>query len=144
MQAMQILNIAAYRFVALTHLPPLQAAVREALQGTGIKGTVLLAEEGINLFLAGEAASVPGFLQWLRQDSRLGGIEAKESWSQAQPFQKLLVKIKPEIIRMNHPAIQPASGRAPAVDAATLQRWLQQGHDDRGQPVVTLDARNAF
>ena len=144
MQPMQILNIAAYRFVALSHLPQLHASVRGALQDTGIKGTVLLAEEGINLFLAGEAASVRGFLDWLKQDRRLGDIEAKESWSQAQPFQKLLVKIKPEIIRMNHPTIQPASGRAPAIDAATLQRWLQQGHDDRGQPVVTLDTRNAF
>jgi UPF0176 protein len=45
---------------------------------------------------------------------------------------------------MNHPAIQPASGRAPAVDAVTLKRWLDQGHDDQGQAVVTLDTRNAF
>ncbi len=45
---------------------------------------------------------------------------------------------------MNRPAIQPQSGRAPAVSAATLKRWLDQGHDDAGQPVVTLDTRNAF
>ena len=62
MQPMQILNVAAYRFVALSHLPQLHASVRGALQDTGIKGTVLLAEEGINLFLAGEVASVRGFL----------------------------------------------------------------------------------
>ena len=45
---------------------------------------------------------------------------------------------------MNHPAIRPQAGRAPAVDAATLRRWLDQGHDDAGRPVVTLDTRNAF
>jgi UPF0176 protein len=141
---MSILNIAAYRFVSLNALPDLQTVVRQALDGSGIRGTVLLAEEGINLFLAGEAAAVNLFLAWLRKDSRFACLEAKESWSEAQPFKKLLVKIKPEIIRMNHPAIAPAQGRAPAVDAATLKRWLDQGMDDRGQPVVMLDTRNAF
>jgi UPF0176 protein len=59
------------------------------------------------------------------------------------PFGRMLVKHKREIIRMDHPAIQPAQGRAPALAAATLQRWLAQGHDDAGRPVVTLDTRNA-
>jgi len=68
----------------------------------------------------------------------------KESWSESQPFQKMLVKVKGEIIRMNHPAIQPAQGRAPAVDAHTVKRWLDQGHDDLGRPVVTLDTRNTY
>ncbi len=141
---MTILNIAAYRFVSLADLPALQSAIGQALEGSEIKGTVLLAEEGINLFLAGEAGAVHDFMTWLRSDSRFDGLAAKESWSDTQPFKKLLVKIKPEIIRMNHPAIQPASGRAPAVDAITLKRWLDQGHDDQGQAVVTLDTRNAF
>jgi len=141
---MQILNIAAYKFVALDELAALQAAVREAAQSRAIRGTVLLAEEGINLFLAAGSTDIHDFLAWLREDARFRDLEAKESWSTAQPFRKLLVKIKPEIIRMNHPAIQPAAGRAPAVDAATLQRWLECGHDDTGRPVVTLDTRNAF
>ncbi|MDB5942105.1 MAG: hypothetical protein JWQ13_1671 [Ramlibacter sp.] len=113
-------------------------------QRLGLLGTVLLAHEGINLFLAGRPQEVRDFLAQLRRDPRLGGLEAKESWSQAQPFRKLLVKVKPEIIRMNHPAIQPVQGRAPAIDAPTVKRWLDQGHDDEGRPVVTLDTRNAF
>ena len=141
---MTILNIAAYRFVSLTGLPALQSVICKALEGSAIKGTVLLAEEGINLFLAGEAGEVNAFMAWLRDDSRFAGLAVKESWSDTQPFKKQLVKIKPEIIRMNHPTIQPASGRAPAVDALTLKRWLDQGHDDHGQAVVTLDTRNAF
>ncbi|HJV60217.1 MAG TPA: rhodanese-like domain-containing protein, partial [Albitalea sp.] len=71
-------------------------------------------------------------------------LEAKESWSRALPFAKLLVKVKREIIRMDHPSIRPHAGRAPAVDATTLARWLDAGHDDDGRPVVTLDTRNAF
>jgi UPF0176 protein len=141
---MQILNIAAYKFVALGQPAMLQASITEVLQGRAIKGTVLLAEEGINLFLAGPAADIHDFLAWLKQDVRFADLQTKESWSGAQPFRKLLVKVKPEIIRMNHPAVQPAAGRAPAVDAATLKRWLDAGHDDAGRPVVTLDTRNDF
>lgn len=83
-------------------------------------------------------------MAWLRTDARFHDLETKESWSTAQPFRKLLIKIKPEIIRMNHLAIRPSAGRAPAVNATTLKRWLDCGHDDEGRPVVTLDTRNAF
>ena len=141
---MRILNIATYKFVALDGLPGLQTALRDAAHSRAILGTVLLAEEGINLFLAGDSTNIHDFLAWLRSDARFQDLEAKESWSTARPFRKLLVKIKPEIIRMDHPAIRPATGRAASVDAATLKRWLDAGHDDTGRPVVTLDTRNAF
>ena len=139
-----ILNISSYKFVPLPDAPALRETLLERALALQLKGTILLAEEGINLFLAGEASAIHNFMGWLRSDSRFEGLAAKESWSDTQPFKKRLVKIKPEIIRMNHPAIQPASGRAPAVDAITLKRWLDQGHDDNGQAVVTLDTRNAF
>ncbi len=109
-----------------------------------LKGTILIAEEGINFFLAGSAESVRGFLDWLRLDPRLADLNPKESWSATQPFRKMLVKVKREIIRMNHPSIRPAQGRAPAVTPATAKRWLDQGHDDEGRAVVTLDTRNQF
>ncbi|MDB5890683.1 MAG: sulfurtransferase [Polaromonas sp.] len=141
---MKILNIAAYRFVALDDLPVLQVAVLQQLEDRAIMGTVLLAEEGINLFLAAPAPDIHDFLAWLRQDARFAGLQTKDSWTETPPFHKLLVKIKPEIIRMNHPAVQPAAGRAPAVDALTLKRWLDNGHDDKGQAVVMLDTRNDF
>jgi UPF0176 protein len=143
-RTMQILNIAAYKFIALDSLPGLQTAVRDAAQSRALRGTVLLAGEGINLFLAGGSSDIHDFLAWLRSDTRFHDLEVKQSWSAAQPFRKLLVKIKPEIIRMDHPAIRPAAGRAPSVDAATLRRWLDAGHDDTGRPVVTLDTRNDF
>jgi len=141
---MKILNIAAYKFVTLDGLPELKAGIAQALQARHIKGTVLLAEEGINLFLAADSAAIHDFLAWLRLDARFQDLETKESWSAAQPFAKQLVKIKAEIIRMNHPAIRPSAGRAPAVDASTLKRWLDCGQDDEGRPVVTLDTRNTY
>ena len=143
-RTMDILNIAAYKFIALDRLPALQTALSDDLTARELRGTVLLAEEGINLFLAGPTFEIKEFLAWLRLDVRFSDLQVKESFSHTQPFRKLLVKIKPEIIRMNHPAIQPAAGRAPAVDAATLKRWLDAGADDTGRPVVTLDTRNDF
>jgi len=140
----QVLNIAAYKFVSLTDLPAWRENIHHKALGLELKGTVLVSEEGINLFLAGTASAIEGFLLWLRGNPSLADIEVKYSESEHVPFQRLKVKIKNEIIRMNHPAIAPQQGRAPAVDAQTAKRWIEQGQDDSGRPVVLLDTRNDF
>lgn len=139
-----ILNIAAYRFVALDDRPALRQSLQQHAEQLALKGTVLLAPEGINLFLAGAPAAVQQWLQQLQADPRFAGLEVKESRSASLPFKRLRVRLKNEIIRMNQPAIRPGDGRAPAVDAPTLARWLAQGHCDAGRPVVMLDTRNGF
>ncbi|MDE2401551.1 MAG: sulfurtransferase [Burkholderiales bacterium] len=143
-----ILNISAYQFITLPDAAALrEQAAAQCLQ-LGLKGTILLAEEGINLFLAGTEAAIRGFITWLRSDPRFADLIPKESWSDTVPFHKMVVKVKNEIIRMNHPTIRPdvagVAGRAPSVNAPTLKRWLDQGHDDEGREVVTLDTRNGF
>jgi UPF0176 protein len=140
----RILNLSAYRFVTVNDTAALRESVRSHAQSLGLKGTVLIAAEGINLFVAGRAENVRGFVTWLRGDARFADIEAKQSESRDVPFRKLLVKVKPEIIRMNRHAIRPQAQRAPAVLPATLARWLGQGLCDAGRPVVMLDTRNAF
>lgn len=139
-----VLNISCYKFVPLPDAAALRDLLHERAMAAALKGTILLAHEGINMFLAGPAAAVRGFVDALRTDPRFADLAPKESWSGTVPFRKMLVKVKREIIRMDHPAIQPSAGRAPAVTPATLHRWLAQGHDDAGRPVVTLDTRNAF
>ncbi len=139
-----ILNVSAYLFTHIADPAQLRPVLRERAVEAGLKGTILLAEEGINLFLAGDADAVRGFIGALRADPRFGALTTKESWSDEQPFGKMLVKVKREIIRMDHPAIRPEAGRAPAVAPTTLHRWLEQGHDDHGREVVVLDTRNAF
>jgi len=143
-----ILNISAYKFVPLADTEALRERLAAHAAALQLKGTILLAPEGINLFLAAPPEAVHAFVAALRQDARFADLAPKESWSATQPFKKMLVKVKREIIRMDHPAIQPdftsAEGRAPAVAAATVRRWLDQGVDDEGRPVVTLDTRNAF
>ncbi len=139
-----VLNLSAYLFVPLHALQPLRAQLFNSATASGLRGTVLLAEEGINLVLAGDAPALRAWVARLREDSRFSRLAPKESWSDAQPFRHLRVKIKPEIIRMNQPSVRPQAGRAPAVDAPTLARWLQQGHCDAGRPLALLDTRNAF
>lgn len=139
-----VLNVSAYLFTQIDDPAILRPVLRERAAAAGLKGTIILAEEGINLFLAGEERDVRGFLDELRADERFAALSAKESWSAEQPFGRMLVKHKREIIRMDHPSIRPVAGRAPAVAPETLRRWLDQGHDDGGREVVMLDTRNAF
>ncbi len=139
-----ILNIAAYLFVSLDGLPELRSKMLDECHSRSLKGTILLTGEGINLFLAGKAEELRGFLDWLRLDPRFKPLTAKESWSEDQPFKKMLIKLKNEIIRMNHPTIRPEEGRANFISPKKLQEWLDRGTDDLGRPVVMVDTRNAF
>jgi UPF0176 protein len=141
---MPILNISAYRFVSLDDLPALRANVLAQCETLALKGTILLAPEGINLFLAAPRAAIDAFLSWLRADSRFANLEVKESLSDDIPFKRMRVRLKKEIITLRRPTIRPEGGRAPAVDPVTLRRWLDQGHDDQGHEVVLLDTRNAY
>ena len=139
-----IVNISAYKFITFTDTVEKRSQFHAICEELDLKGTILLSPEGINLFLAGPREAIDKFLEWLRSDPRFADIQAKESFSDHQPFTKMLVKLKREIITMKNPLIKPEDGRAPAVDAQTLKRWLDQGHDDKGQPVVMMDTRNAF
>ena len=88
-----ILNISAYRFATLDDPAALAQRIEKRATTDGLKGTVLLAGEGINLFLAGPAETVRGFVSWLRKVPALAGLETKESWSDTPPFGKLRVKV---------------------------------------------------
>lgn len=138
------INIAAYKFVTLDNLDELRGQYQSLCTELGLKGTVLLTPEGINMFVSGPREQIDRYLAWVRSDARLADLEWKESLSGEQSHKRMLVKIKKEIITMRMPLIKPELGRAPAVDAPTLKRWLDQGHDDAGKPVVMVDTRNDF
>lgn len=138
-----ILNLAAYRFVAIADPPALAAALRERAAALGLRGTVLVAPEGLNAFLAGEAAGVRAWLDAVRADARFAALPAKFSYSRRNPFARLKVKVKREIIAFRRERTSPCDvGRARAVAPGDLSRWLAQGHDDDGRRVVLLDTRN--
>jgi UPF0176 protein len=135
---------AAYCFVPIQDGPALRARLQASAGQAGLKGTLLLAEEGINFTLAGAPAALQGWLAELQEDARFQALDIKHSQAAALPFRYLKVKLKREIIRMNQPTVRPQAGRAPAVDAATLARWLAAGRCDAGRPLVLLDTRNGF
>ena len=150
---MPILNIAAYRFVALGEPARWVPALREHAGALDLKGTVIVADEGINLFLAGREQQVQAFVAWLADDPRFVDRDGKaafvalpirRTWSTHVPFRRLRVRHRPEIVTMRQPSIRPARTRAPAVAPERLAAWLAQGHDDEGRPIALLDARNAF
>lgn len=134
-----ILNIAAYLFVPLEDLETLRAELRELCVTLELKGTILLAPEGINLFLAGSEECIDAFLSNLTARPEFTALEVKRSFSETQPFGKLLVKLKKEIIPLGRPDIDPARHPAPRLAAETLKQWLDDGKD-----IVLLDTRNSF
>jgi UPF0176 protein len=140
----QHVNIAAYKFVTLDNLEDLRPQYQALCDELGLKGTILLTPEGINMFVSGPREAIDRYLAWVRSDARLADLEWKESVSTEQSHRRMLVRIKKEIITMRMPLIQPELGRAPSVAPKTLKRWLDQGHDDDGVPVVMMETRNAF
>ncbi len=137
-----IVNIAAYHFVRIDAPQALIDTLRPCAQAQQLRGTVLVAAEGINLVLAGAAAGIETFLEQLRADARFASIAVKVSHSAHTPFARLKFKLKREIISFRRDHTDPLQGRAPAVAPAALARWIAQGHDDAGRRLVLLDTRN--
>jgi UPF0176 protein len=136
------LNIALYQFAQIEGD---LTQIRQSLHADGVsldvKGTVLLAPEGVNAFLCGTEKSCHAFLAKLGNTLGLS-LQWKESWSETQAFAKWLVKVKKEIITFDGGESKPLAGRAPAVSAKTLFQWLNDGHDNDGLPIVLVDTRN--
>lgn len=141
---MSVVNISCYKFVTLNDREALKNDLSARCEALNLKGTILLAPEGINVFLAGPRAAIDAIVAHLRADPRFVDLAPKESLSAEPPFKRMRVRLKKEIITMKHPLIRPEAGRAPSVPAATLKQWLDRGADDEGRPVVMLDTRNDY
>jgi UPF0176 protein len=134
-----ILNTAFYKFCSLQDLPALRVELRDRCRLLGLKGTILISEEGMNASLAGPESSVRQLVSEFKSDPRVGDFDTKESWSEAQPFMRMFVKIKKEIIPMGRPDIRPAEFTAPRLLPRDLKNWLDQKKD-----VLLLDTRNEY
>ena len=134
-----IVNISAYQFASLGDLKPLREHLIAVCRNWGLKGTILLSTEGINLFVAGNGKEINQLLLLLRGVVGLEGLTPKCSESREQPFTRLLVKIKKEIITFGVEGIDPVHNPAPRISAQSLKNWL-----DEGRSVILLDTRNDF
>lgn len=134
-----IQNIAAYQFATLTELKPLRARLQELCKSRALRGTILLSPEGVNLFVAGLAADVDALLVELRAVPGLETLQPKVSETDHQPFNRMLVRLKKEIIAFGVEGIEPGKRTSPKLAAKELKRWL-----DEGRPVTLLDTRNDY
>ncbi len=105
------LTAALYKFVALPHYASLQANIHAACVTKKIKGTILLAAEGINGTIAGLPADIQAVLDFLRTDAvfegKFSSLEHKESYADEHPFYRMKVKLKKEIVTMGVPSVNP-------------------------------------
>ena len=134
-----VTNIAAYQFARLSDLKEWRGELLDLCRSTGLKGTILLSTEGINLFMAGPADGIGCLLAEVRRRPGLETLAAKYSQSTHQPFTRLLVRIKKEIIAFGVPGIDPAQRTSPKLTPLELKQWL-----DEGRPVTLLDTRNDY
>ena len=108
-------------------------------KGAGLKGTILLSVEGVNLFVAGSAEAVSKLMARLRAIAGLEDFEGKVSESEDQPFRRMLVRIKKEIISFGVEGVEPGKRTSPKLSAKELKRWL-----DEGRQITLLDTRNDY
>jgi len=138
---MKYLNISAYKFTQLASetLPLLKEQLAQITLAYEIKGTILLSTEGINLFVAGKPQAITQFTHTLSTIPAFADITYKQSESEYIPFKRMLVRVKKEIIFMNHPEIQPEKETAPYIEPVELKQWYEQNRD-----MVVLDTRNNY
>ena len=103
----KIVVAALYKFVALPDYVALRQPLLDTLTAHGIRGTLLLAEEGINGTVSGSRAAIDALLAWFARDPRLADIDHKESYCDEQPFYRTKVKLKKEIVTLGVPGVDP-------------------------------------
>ncbi len=101
------LTVALYKFVSLPDYKALQAPIEAECERNNIKGTLLLADEGINGTIAGLPADIYNVLNYLRKDPRFDDLEHKESYADQHPFYRMKVRLKKEIVTLGVPGVSP-------------------------------------
>ena len=132
-------NIAVYKFAPLADLETLREKLQGICRDCELKGTILLSPEGINLFVAGTQSSIQILLTELRSITGFEDLNPKESFSENQPFRRMLVRLKKEIIAFGVEGIEPGKKSSAKISAKTLKQWI-----DEGKPLTLLDTRNDY
>ena len=134
----QVVVCALYKFVSLPNYTDIQQPLLAQMEQTNIKGTLLLAAEGINGTVAGTQAAIDGLLQWLNQQPGLDNIVYKLSFDDEMPFYRTKVKLKKEIVTMGVEGIDP---RKVVGTYVKPKDWNQLISDP---DVLLIDTRNDY
>ncbi len=130
--------VALYKFVNLDDYRALREPLLEHCRALGLKGSLLLAHEGINGTVAGDRSGIDGLLAWLRRDPRLADLDWKESQAPAQPFQRMKVKLKREIVTLGVDGVDPNQVVGTYVAPRDWNAVLQD------PDVLVVDTRNGY
>lgn len=127
-----------YKFVDLPDFEALRPGLLAFCRRQSIKGTLLLAPEGINGTVAGSRAALDGLLAYLRSDPRLADLAWQTSRAEAPPFQRMKVKLKKEIVTLGRPGVRPAERAGAHVEPGQWNRLIAD------PAVVLIDTRNQY
>jgi len=136
---MDFTNISCYQFSKLEDLKSLRDRLTRRCAELELRGTILLSGEGINLFVAGARKNIDELVAELRSVPGLDTLAPKFSESSHQPFTRMVVRIKREIIAFGVEGIDPSTRTSPKLPAPELKQWI-----DEGRPFTLLDTRNDY
>jgi len=139
MEEEEIVNIAGYRFVNLDDRDELRQPFRFICEKLNLKGTILLSRNGINFFLAGNKKSIDSYIEFLESDKRFTDIPLKISYTDYQPFRRMLVRLKKEIISLGLDEVRPEEFTAPNIKPQDFKNML-----DNNEDILILDTRNDY
>jgi UPF0176 protein len=134
----KIVVITFYKFVSLHNYREMRAPLLAFCQENRLRGTILLAEEGINATVSGDRPALARLLDYLYEDKRLAGMEYKESGAPVFPFHRMKVKLKKEIVTMAVPGIEPDKLSGIRVNPAEWNALISD------PDVVVIDTRNQY
>ena len=139
MKTLNISNITGYKFTPITNTKSLQEEILKHSKRLGLKGTVLISKKGLNFSIAGESEYSKDFITFLRSDKRFSDIDIKTTYNEYQPFRKMLVRIKKEIISMGVDQIDPFTFTGEKISPKELHKKLNNKED-----IILLDTRNEY
>jgi UPF0176 protein len=133
------LNIAGYKFITIPDRNNLRQPFKNKCDSLELKGTILLSHEGINIFVAGLESNIIKFRDWVIEDERFNDISFKESTSDSQPFNRMNVRLKNEIISVGIPNFDRIDSEDGRIFPNELHQRLSNNED-----IVLLDTRNTY
>tara|TARA_B110000008_G_scaffold18653_1_gene17262 strand:- start:332 stop:1162 length:831 start_codon:yes stop_codon:yes gene_type:complete len=136
---MKIANITGYKFIPIKDELVLQETILQRSTNLNLKGTVLISRKGINFSVSGTKNNIDKFLLFIRSDSRFADVDVKITYNEYQPFRKMLVRIKKEIISMGIEEIDPFKFTGQKISPKELNKKLNNNEN-----IVLLDTRNEY
>ena len=133
------LNIAGYKFVTIPDRDNLRQPFKQKCDSLELKGTILLSYEGINIFVAGLESNIVQFRDWILEGERFNDISFKQSTSDSQPFNRMNVRLKNEIISVGLPNFDRIDSEDGRIFPNELHQRLSNDED-----LVLLDTRNTY